>query len=57
VNLVNFVGRANATDATEDSWTPEQNDRLDAIRTTHDPDALFPYGRHGASAAGDGDAE
>jgi FAD/FMN-containing dehydrogenase len=57
VNLVNFVGRANAPDAIERSWTPEQNDRLDAIRTTHDPDALFPYGRHGASAAGDGDAE
>ena len=52
VNLVNFVGRANAADAIEHSWTPEQNDRLDAIRTTHDPDALFPYGRHGTSASG-----
>ncbi len=51
VNLVNFVGRANAADAIERSWTPEQNDRLDAIRGAHDPDALFPYGRHGASAA------
>ena len=51
VNLVNFVGRANPADAIEHSWTPEQNDRLDAIRTTHDPDALFPYARHGASAA------
>ena len=50
VNLVNFVGRANAPDAIERSWTLEQNDRLDAIRATHDRDALFPYSRHGASA-------
>ena len=53
VNLVNFLGRANAADAIEQSWTPEQNDRLDAIRNTHDPEALFPYARHGASAAVD----
>jgi len=55
VNVVNFVGRANPGDAIEHSWTPEQNDRLDAIRAAHDPDALFPYARHGASAAGHGD--
>ena len=57
VNLVNFVGRANGADAIEQSWTPEQNDRLDAIRKTHDPDAFCPYARHGASAAGDGNAQ
>jgi hypothetical protein len=50
VNLVNFVGRANAPDAIVQSWTAEQNDRLDTIRRLHDPDALFPYARHGASA-------
>jgi hypothetical protein len=49
VTLINFVGRANTEDAIVQSWTPEQNDRLDSIRRLHDPDALFPYARHGAS--------
>jgi hypothetical protein len=57
VNLVNFVGRANGADAIEQSWTPQQNDQLDAIRERHDPDALFPYARHGRSAADDGNDE
>jgi hypothetical protein len=57
VNLINFVGRANGADAIEQSWTPKQNDRLDAIRKTHDPGAVFPYARHGASAAVDRNAE
>ena len=51
VNLINFVGRANAADAVERSWTPEQNDRLDSIRGVHDPAGLFPYARHGAVAS------
>jgi hypothetical protein len=46
VNLVNFVGRANDGDAVVGSWTPEQNDRLDAERAQHDPDGLFPFARH-----------
>jgi len=46
-HLVNFVGSADGPDAVERSWTPEQNDRLDAIRAAADPRGLFPYARHG----------
>ena len=46
VNLVNFVGRANDAEAVVHSWTPDQNDRLDAIRIAHDPEAMFPFARH-----------
>ncbi len=46
-NLINFVGRANGPDAVIDSWTPEQNARLDAIRAEADPTGLFPFARHG----------
>jgi hypothetical protein len=52
VHLVNFLGRANDADAVLRSWTAEQHDRLDSIRTRHDPDGLFPYARHGTSAPG-----
>ncbi len=52
VNLINFVGRANGAHGIEHSWTPEQHDRLDAIRDQHDPDGVFPYARHGSSAPG-----
>lgn len=48
VNLVNFVGRANDAEAVVRSWTPEQNDRLDAVRTAHDPDVMFPFARRAA---------
>jgi FAD/FMN-containing dehydrogenase len=48
VNLVNFVGRANSSDAVVNSWTAEQNARLDAIRARHDPGGQFPYAGHGA---------
>lgn len=48
VNLVNFVGRANDAEAVVHSWTPDQNDRLDAIRTAHDPEVMFPFARHAA---------
>lgn len=54
VNLVNFVGRANAADAVVGSWTPEQNDRLDSIRGRHDPDRIFPFARHGGTPTVDG---
>ena len=49
VNFVNFLGRANDADAVMRSWTAEQHDRLDSIRTRHDPDGQFPYARHGDS--------
>lgn len=45
--LINFVGRANDADTLLRSWSPEQNDRLDAIRSQHDPAGMFPFGRHG----------
>ncbi len=52
VTLVNFVGRANGSDAVLHSWTIEQHDRLDSIRAHHDPDGQFRYGRHGGSTPG-----
>jgi FAD/FMN-containing dehydrogenase len=52
VNLVNFVGRANDSDAVVRSWSPEQNDWLDAERTRRDPDGLFPFARHASAATG-----
>ena len=54
VNLVNFVGRANGSDAVVGSWTSEQNDRLDAERVHRDPHALFPFARHSSK---DGSAQ
>ena len=45
--LINFVGRSNAPGAEIDSWTPEVNDRLDAIRSRADPGGLFPIAGHG----------
>jgi hypothetical protein len=29
------------------SWSPEDSDQLDAIRSQHDPAGMFPFGRHG----------
>ena len=52
VHLMISLGRANGADAVVNSWTAEQNDRLDAIRARHDPGGLFPYARHGTSAPG-----
>jgi len=46
--LINFVGRGNETDDVIGSWTPIQNDRLDAIRRTCDPAGLLPFGGHGS---------
>ena len=46
--LINFVGRANQADAVLRSWSPGQNDRLDTIRSGHDPAGMFPFGRHAA---------
>jgi FAD/FMN-containing dehydrogenase len=51
VNLVNFVGRANDSDAVVGSWTSEQNDRLDAERARRDPDGVFPFARHASADA------
>ena len=45
--LINFVGRSNAPGAETDSWTPDVNDRLDAIRSQADPAGLFPIAGHG----------
>jgi len=47
IELINFVGRANDTDAVLRSWSPDQNDRLDTIRSRHDPEGILPFGRHG----------
>ena len=47
IELINFVGRANGADAVLRSWSPDQNDRLDAIRGRHDPAGMLPFGRHG----------
>ena len=46
IELINFVGRANDTDAVLRSWSRDQNDQLDTIRAQHDPAGMFPYGRH-----------
>ena len=46
IELINFVGRANDTDAVLRSWSRDQNDQLDTIRAHHDPAGMFPYGRH-----------
>ena len=46
IQLINFVGRANDTGAVLHSWSPDQNDRLDAIRAQHDPAGMFPFARH-----------
>ena len=46
VNLVNFLGRADGSEAVTGSWTIEQNDRLDAVRDRHDPGRLFRFARH-----------
>ena len=46
IELINFVGRANQADAVLRSWSPGQNDRLDTIRSWHDPAGMFPFGRH-----------
>jgi len=42
--LINFVGRANQADAQLHSWSPDQSNRLDAIRSRHDPADMFPFG-------------
>jgi hypothetical protein len=47
IELINFVGRANDTDALLRSWSPDQSERLGAIRSQHDPEGMFPFGRHG----------
>jgi FAD/FMN-containing dehydrogenase len=47
IELINFVGRANGADAVLRSWSPDQNDRLDAIRGRRDPAGMLPFGRHG----------
>ncbi len=52
VNVINFVGRANDSDAVVHSWTAEQHERLDMIRAQHDPAGLFPYARHGVPTPG-----
>jgi FAD/FMN-containing dehydrogenase len=54
VDLVNFVGRANDHGDLVRSWSAEQNDTLDAVRTAHDPQGLFPFARHGAAAGSTG---
>ena len=46
IELIDFVGRANDTDAMLRSWSRDQNDQLDTIRAHHDPAGMFPYGRH-----------
>ena len=46
MNLVNFLGRADGSEAVTGSWTIEQNDRLDAVRDRHDPGRLFRFARH-----------
>ena len=45
--LINFIGRANDADAVLRSWSPDQNDRLDTIRSRHDPVGILSFGRHG----------
>src|ERR1700722_6022462 len=52
VELINFVGRANDADTVLRSWSPEDLDRLDAIRARHDPAGMFPFGRHETRPAG-----
>jgi len=52
VELINFVGRANDADTVLRSWSPEDSDRLDAIRSRHDPAGMFPFGRHGTRPPG-----
>ena len=52
LELINFVGRANEADAVLRSWSPGQNDRLDTIRSGHDPAGMFPFGRHGTRPPG-----
>lgn len=47
IELINFIGRANDADAVLRSWSPDQNDRLDTIRSRHDPVGILPFGRHG----------
>jgi hypothetical protein len=44
--LINFVGRANDPDAVLRSRSPDQNDRLDTIRSQHDPVGILTFGRH-----------
>ena len=46
IELINFVGRANGADAVLRSWSPDQNNRLDAIRGRRDPAGMLPFGRH-----------
>ncbi len=45
--LINFIGRSNAPGAGAQSWTSEQNARLDAVRAAADPSGLFPIAGHG----------
>ena len=47
VELINFVGRANDADTVRRSWSPEDGDRLDAIRSRHDLAGMFPFGDTG----------
>jgi FAD/FMN-containing dehydrogenase len=42
-NLANFVGRANDAADLRHSWTDDQNERLDAVRTASDPDRLVSF--------------
>ena len=46
VELIHFVGRANDADAVLRSWSPGQSNRLDTIRSQHDPAGMLPFGRH-----------
>lgn len=46
--LINFVGRGNDPDDVIGSWSPAQNDRLDAVRRSCDPAGLIPFAGHGS---------